>query len=895
MRHFYPVLIGLVFFCLKTTGQNVPLSGTVKDSIGNPLELANVVAINQKTNGIASYGITNYEGKFKLQLQMGESYLLRASYLGFETFEETIEVTSESLPQKNIVLKEKPNRLGAVEVVHEMPVSVSGDTIIYKADAFAKGNEKKLEDVLENLPGFEIDENGQVKVQGKTVEKVLVEGKEFFDGDTKMATQNIPADAVDKVQVLQNFNEVSQLKGLGNDEDRLALNIKLKDGKKNLLFGDVAAGAGPDGRYLVHPNLFYYTPKGSINFIGDANNIGKQAFTMMDYFRFNGGFGNLNERSGASLLLAQDDSGLAFMENNRARNIETLLGALNFSYYPNKKWAFSGFGIVNEVDTDMNSVSQRTYIREEGNNNELLTSGIQQKNVSTLAKFKANYKPNSSFQAVYEGYLKHADINQENQRLSRFDAFENTIAGALERQPFSIQQSLEAYLAKSEKNIWSFEANHLYKEQDALYDVTTSERPFNNLLPLEDAEDYRLQQVENITTHKLDALLNYFYVLNRTNHINVTMGTTFVNQQLNSGLAQINNGISNPFDDENLNNNVAFSFTDFYVGSRYKTKLGKFTLSPGLNLHFFRNKNEQLGTTSFNNKALLLPDFFAKFEIRQAQNITFNYGIKAEFPDIRNLAEGTILQSYNSLFEGNRTLENSWYHNFQLNYTNFNMFNFTNIYGGITYQKRYDNIVTGVNYAGLDRVSFPFNINSPNEVLSGYGNYQKRFTFMKIAADANWSYSKFFNEVDGNLNRNTSFTQSYTLSAETNFKKWPNAEVGLRKVFNRYEGSGIKNTFVTTRPYGNVEVSFLKHFVLTADYEYNDYRNKNGGNGSQFDFLNAALYYQGKDSPWEFTLSGLNLLNTTSIRQDGFSDNLISTYEYFVQPRYFMLGVKYKL
>src|SRR5690606_13895119 len=125
---------------------------------------------------------------------------------------------------------------------------------------------------------FEVDDNGEVKVQGKKVDKVMVDGKNFFDGDTKLATKNLPANAVDRVQVLKNFNEVSPIRGLDNNES-LALNIELKDGKKNLVFGDVTAGGGPKERYLGHANAFYYAPKLNLNLIADANNVGELAFT----------------------------------------------------------------------------------------------------------------------------------------------------------------------------------------------------------------------------------------------------------------------------------------------------------------------------------------------------------------------------------------------------------------------------------------------------------------------------------------------------------------------------------------------------------------------------------------------------------------------------------------
>ena len=109
-----------------------------------------------------------------------------------------------------------------------MPVTIRGDTLIYNADSFKNGTERKLEDVLKKLPGVEINDDGQIEVEGKIVAKVMVEGKEFFDGDSKLATKNIPANAVDKVQVLKTYSEVGQLSGVTNNQDNIAINIKLK-------------------------------------------------------------------------------------------------------------------------------------------------------------------------------------------------------------------------------------------------------------------------------------------------------------------------------------------------------------------------------------------------------------------------------------------------------------------------------------------------------------------------------------------------------------------------------------------------------------------------------------------------------------------------------------------
>ena len=199
---------------------------------------------------------------------------------------------------------------------------------------------------LKKLPGVEVNDAGEIEVEGKVVEKIMVDGKEFFSGDTKLATKNIPSNAVDKIQVLRNYGDVSQLRGVQDNQDRVAINIKLKEGKKNFWFGDVTAGLGNatnDDLYLFQPKLFYYTPKYTINIIGDLNNLGDVVLDRNDIRGFGGGFRSQSPSNGTNLSIGS--AGLGFLNANsrNANRIETKLSAINYSYSPTEKLDLSGF------------------------------------------------------------------------------------------------------------------------------------------------------------------------------------------------------------------------------------------------------------------------------------------------------------------------------------------------------------------------------------------------------------------------------------------------------------------------------------------------------------------------------------------------------------------------
>jgi len=245
---FLPLLVGI-----SSYSQSILVSGYVKNVSQNPLSYSNILAIPEDNDQEIRFAITESDGSYKLGLEINQTYNITVSYLGFKS--QTIEITTkEEDINRNFILLENLDQLDEVTLNYTPPVSVKKDTITYNVDSFRTGEERKLRELLKKLPGVEVDRAGNVMVQGKKVTKVLVENKTFFTGDSKLAVNNIPADAVDKVEILDNYNEVAMLKNLQDSED-LAMNIKLKEDKKQFAFGDVEVGAGIKDRYLIHPKL----------------------------------------------------------------------------------------------------------------------------------------------------------------------------------------------------------------------------------------------------------------------------------------------------------------------------------------------------------------------------------------------------------------------------------------------------------------------------------------------------------------------------------------------------------------------------------------------------------------------------------------------------------------
>jgi hypothetical protein len=901
----YIFLLATLFITSISVAQ-VSFTGVIKDSIGQPLELANIVAINTTTNKMDAYAITNDKGKFKLSLEENTTYNVQVSYIGMKTKSEQV-VTQTTNLEKDFKLAEDSS-LDEVELTYEMPVTISGDTLIYNADSFKNGTERKLEDVLKKLPGVEVNADGEIEVEGKKVGKVMVEGKDFFDGDSKLATKNIPADAVDKVQVLKNYSEVGQLGGVTNNQDNIAINIKLKEGKKNFWFGTVTAGAGVatnQDLYLAQPKLFYYSPKYSVNFIGDLNNIGETAFSRRDFFNFSGGFQQPSTKSGTNISLGGNDLGFLQLQNNRAKDINNKFGALNFSYAPKKTLDLGGFAIFSSSRIDLQENSSKVYTDDNLEiPNEQTQSLTEQKSDLGMVKFSAKYKPNASNQLDY-------DIIGKLSKETQYQNFASSVIGDLDQEesnnPYSIKQSLNYYYTLNEKNIFAFEGQHLLSKEDPFYNAFIEQNATYNTtgtaLGFDGTQNgYDISQEKEVKSNQLDAKLDYWYILNKKSDINFTLGTIQSVQDFNSELFQnLDDGStfnSTPVINEGLDfNDINYTFSDVYLGAHYRLKTGKFTLTPGLSAHAYSSTNSQFNQEYKQTFTRILPDLNVRLQLKNSENLNFNYRTQTNFTDVSQLARGLVLNNYNSLNSGNPDLENSLSHNLNLSYFSFNMFNYTNVFATINYSKSIDNIRNQSLFQPGSVVSIgsPFNSNFADETLTTSGRFERAFGKLRASTRGSFNYSKFNQFINNRQTVNENYTQSYNVGLRSNFREAPNFNISYNYTINDNDQGNTRSKFYTHAPSIEFDALIWDSFTFKTDYTYNDFRNSETSINT-FDFLNASLAYRkNEDSKWEYEVKATNLLNTKS--QNNTSNNalFVSQTEYFIQPRFVTFRVIYSL
>jgi hypothetical protein len=269
---------------LLSHGQGCNVVLRIQDATdGIPLAFATVTY--RPDGGNIKAGFTDAEGLFQYKMADATPMDIRVTYLGYEPYEGSINCGSG---ERIISMRRSAFQLKEVVVTDRLPKIVEKqDTVVYDVSQFANGQEWKLREILAKLPGIEVTHDNQVLYKGERVEEMLVEGQTFFTGDAALAVRYIPADAVDKVQVLERHNAVASLQGSGIN-DKLALNIQLKPERRKLLFGDVLAGTNVKARHTLHSNLFRYQPRASINHIGDFNTTEQEALTNGEMIRLTG-------------------------------------------------------------------------------------------------------------------------------------------------------------------------------------------------------------------------------------------------------------------------------------------------------------------------------------------------------------------------------------------------------------------------------------------------------------------------------------------------------------------------------------------------------------------------------------------------------------------------------
>ncbi len=288
MKYFKYSLITIVIsllgsFHASAQSKEYKLRGTLIDSIRNELiEFATVAIIPKGQTNALKYALSDAKGKFEISAPQGE-YILKVEYMGYNPIEKQISVTNQRITDiGNLNMLEKVNILeSAVVTALGNPIVVKKDTIEYNVSSFKTTDTDMLEDLLKKLPGIELDADGKITAHGKTVDKIMIDGKSYFLNDPTIATKNLPSNIVDKVRVVNRKSDQARFTGIDDGNEETVIDLSIKPGMMNGWFGNATLGYGSENRYQAAGMLSNFKQSSMLSLVVNGNNTNNRAFTDM--------------------------------------------------------------------------------------------------------------------------------------------------------------------------------------------------------------------------------------------------------------------------------------------------------------------------------------------------------------------------------------------------------------------------------------------------------------------------------------------------------------------------------------------------------------------------------------------------------------------------------------
>ncbi|WP_280205140.1 TonB-dependent receptor [Bacteroides fragilis] len=399
---------------LSTYAQNkiVTVSGRVIEAgTKEPVELAAVQLLSLPDSAQVAGMTTSTQGYFSLSKQKPGKYLLKVSFIGYVTKIIPVQLTANVPAKKmgNIELATDAVMLQEAVVVAEAPqVTVVEDTLMYNSSAYRTPEGAMLEELVKKLPGAEIDDDGNVKINGKDLKKIMVDGKEFFGGDVKTGLKNLPVDMVDKLKTYDKKSDLARVTGIDDGEEETVLDLTVKKGMNQGWFGNADLGAGTKDRYTGRMMLNRFVDKTQFSIIGSANNVNDQGFS--------GGGGGPRWRS------------------NNGLNATKMLGA-NFATQTNKL-ELGGSVRYNFQDADISSINSSERFLQNGNSYSNSNNKNRNKGTNLNADFRMEWKLDTLTNIIFRPNFSYGRTNNASRSES----------GTFNEDPFNLIVNPNDYL-----------------------------------------------------------------------------------------------------------------------------------------------------------------------------------------------------------------------------------------------------------------------------------------------------------------------------------------------------------------------------------------------------------------------------------------------------------------
>lgn len=879
-------------------GQGNSLRGEIIDENAQPMPSATAILLDPADSTLLYFGVSSASGRFEITNIKQGQYLLQVAFIGYTTIYKHIEIPYEDSGDiGTIIMIPEPFSLDEVTVTGErIPLKIIKDTIEYDAKAFKVAPDGVVEDLLKKLPGLEIDRAGNIKAMGENVRNVMVDGKEFFGNDPKVATKNLPADVVDKVQLFNKKSEEAEFTGIDDGTRNQTLNLMLDEDKKDGVFGELMAGGGTGNHYQANGKVYRFDNKTQIAALGRINNINEFGFSVGDYLSFTGGI----SAYGGKVMIGEGGFPLNFGETIKGYSTSGAAG-LNFSYSPGKDRRFFISYLGNGSKRELNETIKTTNYREEGSFlQEANTEQIQQ-DTSHSINFGIRYLFNEANNIILNGTVSYN---------SGFVPFNSITGTYLNSEMVNDQVRTSEDLSKRITG----NANATYLKK--LNEGKTVLKMYGNVSLSNNESETIFENITNYYNPVFNDIVSQFQN-NNIRSFSYTLGLAFTQKITNRSYIDIL--LSGGYSSQNLEREQGNAGNGYSVIDSLSPEFLKNNrnVKPGLSLRRNTDKTNITLALEYNTGrystslwqdvadekkySMVQPRFSYEYSYGTGRRLMLNYTSNVNTPSVNQMLP--VVNNFNNLnlIYGNRDLEPEYSHRLGIYWWIFDQFSFTSFLASTSFNYTSNKI----NYSRTinDQLGQEIRLINVESDITANANIDFstpiRFIGIKTNINLDETYNRGINLVDGIENDITSFNHRLSLTFENRKKeKWDiSTGTGLSLTDARYSiQESLNNIYFDISWFGEIRWTPGEDFDINLSADITSYTARSFEESRVVPLIGARIsYFFMQNNRAALTLSGFDLLNrNTGIERISEMNYLRETRSNII-GRYIMLSFKYRL
>ena len=905
----------------QTSGK-FSIKGTVVDTAGQKMPFATTMLLLPKDSSLVTFGRTNDEGILEFKNVKKGKYLLKINYVGYLPYQKEIDAPAgDVLDMGTIPMKILNQDLYEVVIkTARAPLSIRGDTVEYNASSFKVPPGSTVEDLIRKLPGMQVDQDGNIRAQGEEVKRVTVDGKRFFGDDPKMVTKNLPAEAINKVQVFNGKTEASKATGVDDGKREKTVNLELKDSHKKGGFGKATAGVGTDSRLEGKVSYNKFDQKQQFSVLGFGNNVNQSGIARDDYqdfkgsqswnwgddgdFGFSGGTRSIDEGGGGITI------GPSWGGGGSDGYSKNWAGGVNYNY-DNKKTKLSTSYFYSQSDLDKDVFTNRETFLSSGSFRAVTNSESN--------NFTGNHRPSFRFEKELDSLntiilISNSRINNgdsdyksflQNYRVGNDVFSQSKVDNSSLYNSFAISNLL-LYRHKFKKKGRNFAASLGFNVNNS--DGTDYQRSVNEFFqdPTQNSTVNLRNETESLR-NQMKGSLSYIEPLGKKfyweSFYNYSLRRDKVDRDVfnvsETNQDQINEGLTRYYTNEFTYNRLGTKLRYSYKGLNISAGLAGQQIE--LDGKFARNQNSTNFSRVNRTFSSLVPNAGVSYDLKNNRYLWADYTKNVQEPSISDLQP--IVDNSNPLFisEGNPDLAPEVRHTVQGGFQKFSPATFTNLYIGANYTYyENQNVNTRTIDENLVTHSRPVNLSGGNNFSTymGFGFPLKK-TVSTLSFNANVGRGNNLNYINDVVNETRSGNYGFGVRLDYTpnevFTVYTNANWNFTDT--KYSINTSQNQKFNSGNYGaDMNIKMPKEIYFSSRFSYRTYTNDQFGFNQKQPILNLAIYkIILKSKKGEIRLSANDVFKKNLGISQSASVNFYTESRVATLSRYFMLSFTYNM